>query len=528
MAEEGSSASSDHEVPDLRTRVRAAPSAPTRFRGTQGHGQQVTGPAEPAGTMVRNIPAQRAAAEATRVRARTEPSGPTASGVSPDAPMQGAPTLFRGRSAPAKAPVEPQSSLRVQDRYVLESIIGSGAMGQIWKARDLLRERAASDRPYVALKILTRDLGDAQEAFRGLEREASRAQELAHPNIITVHTFDFDRQLNCGFIAMELLEGSDLSALIREAPTGIPMEKADALIRGMADGLAYAHSRGFVHCDLKPSNVFVTTEGVVKLLDLGISRAAPGHTTSSDGFCGYTPSYASPDIVADRAPVPADDVYALGVVAYEIVTGRHPFGGRSGEEARQAGLKPTAPRGLKRRQWRAIERALAFDRADRWPDADAFRRAWNGIGPVPKALAAALVVVIAISAGVVGFGIYEARRAHQVDIAFHDLSHELQTRIRAALEAADRDLREAESNRNVFLVQQALQQYALAYELHPKNPDATKGMRRAAVLFIETAEQVSPEDGAAAREWIRKFQDHEENVAIRRFRPLDGVADLDL
>ena len=168
-----------------------------------------------------------------------------------------------------------ESGIIVKQRYVLEQIIGSGAMGQVWRSKDLMRERARNARLHVAIKLLNADCAHHPDALVGLEREASKAQDLAHPNIITVHNFDVDDDLGRAFISMECLEGESLEGVIRGARGfGLSREAAIPIIEGITEGLEYAHKKHVVHCDLKPGNVFVTSDGVPKILDFGIARAA--------------------------------------------------------------------------------------------------------------------------------------------------------------------------------------------------------------------------------------------------------------
>ena len=194
---------------------------------------------------------------------------------------------------------------KLRGRYLLEEMIGQGAMGQVWRAKDLLGEEARDRNPYVAVKVLNSDFEQRPDAFIALHREAMRAQKLAHPNIVTVHVFDRDEASGRAFIAMELLEGQPLDRVIRKAGTrGLAREQALPIIRGMAEGLAYAHRKGIVHSDFKPANVFLTSDGTPKILDFGIARAIQvadaegirGAVAGGDGgFEGYTLRYAAPE-----------------------------------------------------------------------------------------------------------------------------------------------------------------------------------------------------------------------------------------
>jgi serine/threonine protein kinase len=159
----------------------------------------------------------------------------------------------------------------------------------------------------------------------------------------------------------------------------MPFEETMKIVRGMGKALAYAHERGFVHCDFKPANVILTDTGGVKVIDFGIARVfqkaeeAPDVTVFDPGSLGaLTPAYASPEMLENREPDPRDDIYALGCITYELLTGRHPFNRLSATQARDAGLRPQRPPGLGHTQWRALRCALAFQREQRTASVNQF------------------------------------------------------------------------------------------------------------------------------------------------------------
>lgn len=166
----------------------------------------------------------------------------------------------------------------LKERFVIEELIAEGGMGDVFKARDLRKQEAFDRNPYVAVKVLTQQVRQHPDAWLALQREARKAQSLAHPNVLTV--YDFDREGSNVFMTMEYLQGEPLSDLIEKVqPNGMDKTKALSIIEAIGEALKYAQRRGIVHCDLKPSNVFVTREGVVKVLDFGIARAVkrPGY-----------------------------------------------------------------------------------------------------------------------------------------------------------------------------------------------------------------------------------------------------------
>ncbi|MCX7059087.1 MAG: protein kinase, partial [Proteobacteria bacterium] len=314
----------------------------------------------------------------------------------------------------------------LKERYVLESIVAGGdkgGMGLVFRARDLINEEAQDRNPFVAVKILNDEFKRHPESVLALQREARKSQNLAHPNIITVFTFDRDQ--GNFFIVMELLEGSALNDVIKNAKDkGLPKHEALRIIQALARALAYAHERRIVHSDFKPSNAFLTNEGNVKVLDFGIARATK--TLGADGkskddktlfdaatLGAFTPPYASCEQIEGKDPDERDDVYALAIVSYELLTGRHPFERKDAVTARDEGLKPAVVGSLSRSQWRTLQSALSFSRAKRPANGLAY-----GEGMTPKRLPIAVIVssgaalLLFIAAAVIFVpGLIEGRRA---------------------------------------------------------------------------------------------------------------------
>ena len=260
----------------------------------------------------------------------------------------------------------------LKNRFVLDREIGRGGMGVVYRAVDRRRLEAMHKQPYVAVKLLIGDVGRSPDALRALEAEARRAQELAHPNI--VNTYDFDRDGAHIFIVMELLEGRPLDVVLREHADGLGFEASRTIVEGICAGLAYAHARGVVHCDLKPANVFVEAGGGVKLLDFGIATAGWAGGFDLASLNAYTLAYASPEMLQGEARDPRDDTYALGCLVYVTLTGRHPFDRAAALEARDRALAPKRPLRTPGAAWAALRGALAFERAKRIKNADAFQR----------------------------------------------------------------------------------------------------------------------------------------------------------
>jgi predicted Ser/Thr protein kinase len=266
----------------------------------------------------------------------------------------------------------------LNNRFVLEECLGVGGMGTVYKALDLRKLEASDRKPHVAIKVLNVQFRGNPQSLIALQREARKAQVLAHRNIVTV--YDFDRDGAIVYLTMEYLSGKPLSHLLRNKNfKGMPYAEALPIVKGMANALAYAHEHGFVHCDFKPGNVLLTDKGDVKVIDFGIARVFQRPEEESDatvfdpGTLGaLTPAYASPEMLEHREPDPRDDVYALGCIVYELLTGHHPFNRLSAIQARSADLKPQRPEGLGTRPWRALRTALSFDRQTRTPTVTRF------------------------------------------------------------------------------------------------------------------------------------------------------------
>jgi hypothetical protein len=203
-------------------------------------------------------------------------------------------------------------------KFELHELIGEGAMGAVWKAYDSVIRR------FVALKLLSRAgrPADAQDRFM---REARAAGALQHPNIVTIYDLgESDQQL---FIAMELVDGRDLSSLIALSEPLALERKLDIVIE-VLQGLSYAHERGVIHRDVKPSNVRIASDGSVKIMDFGIARLQSADITGSGAIVG-TPTYMAPEQITNGAITPATDIFAVGCLLYELLAYHKPFEGET-------------------------------------------------------------------------------------------------------------------------------------------------------------------------------------------------------
>jgi hypothetical protein len=329
------------------------------------------GPADRAAKPAKQEPAPVPIARPAPRRSDDQPSGKWAARAgmpaTADLPLE-APAP---RPAPARAPeIGPGTVLK--GRYELEALLGRGGISLVYRARDRRRVQNDPAGAHVALKLLAPEFAARPDARRALAREAAQARRLSHPNVVRVLDMDNDGELP--FLVMELLEGERLrSLLVRRYPDALPREEAMSIVRDLAEGLAHVHRRGVVHRDVKPANVFVSSSGEARLLDFGLAVSVDEPEGPDEpAMRARTPAYASPEMLAGKPASPQDDVYSLANVAYELFTGRHPFGKLPGDEAAHRGMKPAAPDGLPAGQWKVLKSALAFRADQRPPDAGEF------------------------------------------------------------------------------------------------------------------------------------------------------------
>jgi serine/threonine-protein kinase len=270
----------------------------------------------------------------------------------------------------------------LNNRYRLLAALAAGGMATVYKGQDTLLNRL------VAIKMLRERYASDPHFVLRFREEAQASANLNHPNIVTL--FDVGRDVIEGqerhYIVMELVEGQDLKQNLRQrAMNGDAMsvDEAVQIGRQIGEGVAYAHRRGLVHCDLKPQNVLLTPDGRVKVTDFGIARAytAALNTGERSDVVWGTPQYYAPEQAMGQSPTPASDVYSIGVMLYEMLAGRLPFESKDARQLAQMHmtaqpqplhtLNPNVTLQLES----IVNRAMAKDPAQRYPTADHFARA---------------------------------------------------------------------------------------------------------------------------------------------------------
>jgi TonB family protein len=252
----------------------------------------------------------------------------------------------------------------LNDRFEIVTVVHTGGMSSVYKAIDRRRNVEGSGQVHVAIKMMRQSVASEREARLALEREAARVQRLSHPNIVNV--FDFDEHDGRFFMVMEWLEGETVLALLKRA-SGQQLDRAFAwrIIEATAAGVQHAHLNNVVHADINPANIFITVTHEIKLLDFGVARHCGGGAAGEQRLLWATKAYASPEVLAGRAPVAEDDVFSLGCVAYRLLNGTVPFGKSHAAEAKRDKLEVAPVPGLPEEEWQIIRRSLDYERANR-------------------------------------------------------------------------------------------------------------------------------------------------------------------
>jgi serine/threonine protein kinase len=277
------------------------------------------------------------------------------------------------------------SPTEIAGRYRLEGRLGYGGMSTVHRALDLRLERA------VAVKLLAEHLADEPAFVSRFQREAQAAARLVHPNIVQV--FDSGRDESSGqyFIVMEYIEGSSCAEILRDQ-SWVEVDEALAIIEQACEGLDYAHRHGVVHRDVKPGNLLRAREGEVKLADFGIAKATEQSSITQVGSVLGTAAYLAPEQARGEEAGPSADLYALGVVTYQLISGRLPYDATSltelalKQQQEQPAMLDTLVAAVSPELADAVAIALALDPRDRYQTAREMRRALadgaHGVAPV--------------------------------------------------------------------------------------------------------------------------------------------------
>lgn len=203
------------------------------------------------------------------------------------------------------------------NQFRVDEFIASGGMGAVYRVTDLKRNTP------LAMKVLHAELADDPTVFKRFQREAQALQQLKHPNIVPFYGLYHERGLT--FLLEDFIPGSSLQEILHQSRT-LPLNEVLTYMKGLCAALGYAHSQNIVHCDIKPGNVMVNNHGNIFLADFGIARFVGATTTTTIGVAG-TPSYMAPEQIVGRGITPLTDIYALGVVLFEMLVGQRPFRG---------------------------------------------------------------------------------------------------------------------------------------------------------------------------------------------------------
>jgi serine/threonine protein kinase len=284
-------------------------------------------------------------------------------------------------------------------QFRVEAFVASGGMGAVYRVWDIRRNVP------LAMKVLQHDMVDDPTVFKYFQREARALKNLAHPNIVPFYGLFQTEEFT--FLLEEYIDGPTLRDILRKKPNGMDIFEVMKYIKALCSALGYAHSRGVVHCDIKPGNVMISSGGQVYLADFGIARHAQS-TTTTIASAG-TPAYMAPEQIRGEEVTPATDVYELGILFYELLTGRRPFRGDEaesmksgvtvGERIRYSHLKviPQNPSALSSSipiaLSQVILKALAKRAQDRYQDMQSFyQAACDSMGYSPESVTSRVIL----------------------------------------------------------------------------------------------------------------------------------------
>ncbi|WP_422785746.1 serine/threonine-protein kinase [Pseudonocardia spirodelae] len=304
----------------------------------------------------------------------------------------------------------------ISERYQLDRRIAVGGMGEVWEASDTRLGRS------VAVKVLKADLSDDPEFLHRFRIEARTVASLDHAGIAAVHDYGEDDGPSGGgrtaYLVMELVRGEPLSSRIGRGP--IPVEESLDILEQAGRALFAAHERGFVHRDVKPGNILLRTDGVVKLTDFGIAKAADAVPVTRSGMVMGTAHYIAPEQASGEEAGPSGDVYSLGVVGYECLAGVRPFRAESAVAVAMMQVRdepPPLPDGIPERVRELISSVLVKDPEQRYADgaefAEAVAAVRRGHRPPPAGIPAPGGYAPDLRGGAAGTADQPARHTHR-------------------------------------------------------------------------------------------------------------------
>ncbi|TFY90522.1 serine/threonine protein kinase [Pseudomonas kairouanensis] len=257
-------------------------------------------------------------------------------------------------------------------RYQLERLLGSGGMGVVYRARDLLHEAFGEPNSHVAVKLLGEAFCGSPDAHVLLYSEFALTRSVLHAHVVRAFSFEVDTAHQLAFFTMELMQGLTLDRLLVECPNGLPWPELQPIALQLLDALACSHRQGVLHGDVKPANVMLGEQGV-RLFDFGLGHA---QAQWADGLPGlsrsrlnaWTPAYAAPELLASGCLSTRTDLYGAACVVYELAQGKR-------LSLRLCDQLLARPRQLPRQCWSALRAALAMDPEHRSVGVDGLREA---------------------------------------------------------------------------------------------------------------------------------------------------------
>lgn len=384
----------------------------------------------------------------------------------------------------------------IKARFVLDKLLGKGGMGSVYRALDLRKKEAGDNKPYIALKLLGDDFKHHPHALVTLQREARKTQELAHPNIVTV--YDFDRDGDLIYLTMEELKGKSLDELISDSTATLSLKQKLDLLQQIAQGLAYAHSKGIVHSDLKPANIFITENNTVKILDFGIARAANAEAYEDNFDAGklgaVTFAYGSLEMLNFDKPHPSDDIYALGIIACELIGKQHPYQRQNAQQVLLDAISPELPPLKNPLLRKLLLRSIAVKRANRIQGASDFLKQLKFARRGIKTLSSVAALILVATASNFGYWHYFGKH----EVAFTGLPI-------AAQKTFQGHLQEAELALSLNDLQGAVINIDHAYKIHQTQKDMIK-LRAQVVRIIN--QNLSSADTDLTRDFYQQQLNH--------------------